>query len=114
MPRSFERRRRLNSSICSCTVIERVSWEIWNLITTLGLLTSFRNQQQNKAVNRGVQKIQTILGSITNISILEDFNVHHQVWLSSPLTDHPGELAFNLAIPHDQEQLLQHPIHIPD
>ncbi|MPC93905.1 hypothetical protein E2C01_089051 [Portunus trituberculatus] len=26
------------------------------------------------------------------ISILEYFNVHHQLWLSSPFTDHPGSL----------------------
>ncbi|XP_063863855.1 uncharacterized protein LOC135102470 [Scylla paramamosain] len=35
------------------------------------------------------------------ISILGDFNVHHQLWLSSPFTDHPGVLAFNFAIFHD-------------
>ncbi|KAK8380763.1 hypothetical protein O3P69_008003 [Scylla paramamosain] len=44
------------------------------------------------------------------ISILGDFNVH----LSSLFTDHPGELAFNFAILHDLEQLVQHPTHIPD
>ncbi|MPC66895.1 hypothetical protein E2C01_061050 [Portunus trituberculatus] len=48
------------------------------------------------------------------ISILGDFNVHHQLWLSSPLTDHPGELAFNFAILHDLEELVQHPTCIPD
>ncbi|MPC56762.1 hypothetical protein E2C01_050728 [Portunus trituberculatus] len=32
----------------------------------------------------------------------------------SPFTDHPGELAFNFAIIHDLEQLVQHPTHIPD
>ena len=47
-------------------------------------------------------------------SILEDFNVHHQLWLSSPFNDHPGELAFNFAILHDLEQLVQHPSRIPD
>ncbi|MPC17837.1 hypothetical protein E2C01_010704 [Portunus trituberculatus] len=41
------------------------------------------------------------------ISILGDFNVHHQLWLSSPFTDHPDELAFNFAILHDLEQLVQ-------
>ena len=35
-------------------------------------------------------------------------------WLSSPFTDHPGELAFNFAILHDLEQLVQHPTRIPD
>ncbi|MPC39192.1 hypothetical protein E2C01_032720 [Portunus trituberculatus] len=48
------------------------------------------------------------------ISILGDFNVHHQLWFSSPFTDHPGEPAFNFAILHDQEQLVQHPTRIPD
>ncbi|XP_063845367.1 uncharacterized protein LOC135091555 [Scylla paramamosain] len=48
------------------------------------------------------------------ISILGDFNVHHQLWLSSPFTDHPGELAYNFAILHDLEQLVQHPTRIPD
>ncbi|MPC77334.1 hypothetical protein E2C01_071786 [Portunus trituberculatus] len=43
-----------------------------------------------------------------------DFNVHHQLWLSSPSTDQPGELAFNFAILHDLEQLVQHPTCIPD
>ena len=35
------------------------------------------------------------------------FNVHHQFCLSSALTDHPGEQAFNSAILHDLEQLMQ-------
>ncbi|MPC24187.1 hypothetical protein E2C01_017263 [Portunus trituberculatus] len=48
------------------------------------------------------------------ISILVDFKVHQQLWLSFPYTDHPGELAFNFAILHDLEQLVQHPTHIPD
>ena len=48
------------------------------------------------------------------ISILGDFSVHHQLWLSSPFTDHPGELAYNFAILHDLEQLLQHHTRIPD
>ncbi|MPC37667.1 hypothetical protein E2C01_031154 [Portunus trituberculatus] len=42
------------------------------------------------------------------------FNVHHQLWLSSLFTDHPGELALNFAILHDLEQLVQHHTHIPD
>ncbi|MPC24674.1 hypothetical protein E2C01_017761 [Portunus trituberculatus] len=49
-----------------------------------------------------------------DISIIGDFNVHHQLWLSFPFTDHPGELAFNSAILHDLEQLVQHPTRIPD
>ncbi|MPC55095.1 hypothetical protein E2C01_049029 [Portunus trituberculatus] len=48
------------------------------------------------------------------IFILGDFNVHYQLWLSSPFTDHPGQLAFNFANFHDLEQLVQHPIRIPD
>ncbi|MPC40368.1 Collagen alpha-1(XIV) chain [Portunus trituberculatus] len=48
------------------------------------------------------------------ISILGDFNVHHQLWLSPPFIDHPGELTFNFTILHDLEQLMQHPTHIPD
>ncbi|MPC33958.1 hypothetical protein E2C01_027329 [Portunus trituberculatus] len=47
-------------------------------------------------------------------SILGDFNVHHQLWLSSPFTDHPGELPFNFAILHHLEQLVQHPTRILD
>ena len=31
-----------------------------------------------------------------------------------PFTDHPGELAYNFAILHDLEQLVQHPTHILD
>ncbi|KAK8400926.1 hypothetical protein O3P69_002597 [Scylla paramamosain] len=52
--------------------------------------------------------------NIREISILGDFNVHHQLWLSSPFTDHPGELAYNFAILHDLGQLVQHPTRIPD
>ncbi|MPC45326.1 hypothetical protein E2C01_039022 [Portunus trituberculatus] len=52
--------------------------------------------------------------NIREISILGDFNVHHQLWLSSHFSDHPSELAFNFAILHDLEQLVQHPTCIPD
>ncbi|MPC14315.1 hypothetical protein E2C01_007079 [Portunus trituberculatus] len=48
------------------------------------------------------------------ISILGDFIVQNQLWLSSPLTDHSGELAFNFTILHDLQQLVQHPTRIPD
>ncbi|MPC59458.1 hypothetical protein E2C01_053477 [Portunus trituberculatus] len=44
------------------------------------------------------------------ISILGDFTTHHQLWLSSPFTDHP----VNFAAIHDLEQLLQHATRIPD
>ncbi|MPC17220.1 hypothetical protein E2C01_010069 [Portunus trituberculatus] len=61
-------------------------------------------------------KVEHILSlyPFTEISILGDFNVHHEFMLSSPFTDHPGELAFNFAILHDLEQLVQHPTCIPD
>ncbi|MPC60082.1 hypothetical protein E2C01_054118 [Portunus trituberculatus] len=36
------------------------------------------------------------------------------LWISSPFTNHPGELAFNFAILHDLQQLVQHPTCIPD
>ncbi|MPC70711.1 hypothetical protein E2C01_064965 [Portunus trituberculatus] len=45
------------------------------------------------------------------ISILGDFNVRHQLWLSSPFIDHPGELTFNF---DDLEQLVQHPSRVLD
>ena len=48
------------------------------------------------------------------ISILGNFNVHHQHLLSSSFTDQHGEQAFNFAILHDLEQLMQFLIRIPD
>ena len=60
-----------------------------------------------------VEHILTLF-PFAEISILGDFNVHHQLWLSSPFTDHPGELAYNFAILHDLEQLVQHPTRISD
>ena len=48
------------------------------------------------------------------ISILGDFNVHHQLWLSSNFTDSPGEHAFDFSLSNDLEQLVQHPTRIPD
>jgi len=48
------------------------------------------------------------------ISILGDFNVHHQLWVSSSSTDEPSAQAFSFAILYDVEQLVQHPTHIPD
>ncbi|MPC25573.1 hypothetical protein E2C01_018691 [Portunus trituberculatus] len=61
-------------------------------------------------------KVEHILSlhPFVGISILEDFNVHHQLWLSFTFTDHPDELAFDFAILHDREQLVQHPTRIPD
>ena len=48
------------------------------------------------------------------ISILGDFNVYHQLWLSSPFTDPPGKLAYNFAILFNLEKLVQHPTSMPD
>ncbi|MPC29159.1 hypothetical protein E2C01_022379 [Portunus trituberculatus] len=61
-------------------------------------------------------KVEHILSHypFTEISILGDFNVHHQLWLSSPFTNNPGELAFNFAILQNLEQLVQHPTRILD
>ena len=46
---------------------------------------------------------------LAEISIIGDLNVHHQLWLSSPFTEHPGEPYFNFAILHDLEQLVPSP-----
>ncbi|KAG0709979.1 hypothetical protein GWK47_023744 [Chionoecetes opilio] len=51
---------------------------------------------------------------LAEISILGDFNVHHQLWLSSSFTDQPGEQAYNFSILQDLEHLVQHPTRIPD
>ena len=39
------------------------------------------------------------------ISILGDFNVHNQLWLSSPSLTKTGELIINIAIIHDSNQV---------
>ncbi|MPC91069.1 hypothetical protein E2C01_086082 [Portunus trituberculatus] len=61
-------------------------------------------------------KVEHILSlySFAEISILGDFNVHHQLWLSYPFINHSDELTFNFALHHDLEQLMQHPTRIPD
>ena len=61
-------------------------------------------------------KVEHILSHFpfAEISILGDFNVHHQLWLSSNFTDQPGEHAFNFAILNDLEQLVQLPTRVPD
>ena len=61
-------------------------------------------------------KVEHILthSPFAEISILGDFNVHHQLWLSSSFTDQPGEQTYNFAILNDLEQLVQHPTRIPD
>ena len=43
-----------------------------------------------------------------------DFNVHHELWLSSSFTDQPGEQNLNFDISHDLEQLVQFHTRIPD
>ena len=44
-------------------------------------------------------KVEYIVSHSPNaeISILGDFNVHHQLWLSSSFTDQSGEQSFNFA-----------------
>ena len=61
-------------------------------------------------------KVEHILSPFpyTEISILGDFNVHHQLKLSSSFTDQSGEQAFNFAILHDLKQMVQFPTRIPD
>ncbi|MPC52701.1 hypothetical protein E2C01_046577 [Portunus trituberculatus] len=48
--------------------------------------------------------MKIIYEAANNISILGDFNVHHKLWPSSPVTDHHGELVLNFAILHDLEE----------
>ena len=61
-------------------------------------------------------KVEYILSHFpyAEISILGDFNVHHQLWLSSSFTDQPGEQTFNFAILHDLEQLVEFSTRIPN
>ena len=60
-------------------------------------------------------KLQYILSHFPYADIyIFDFNVHLQLWLSSSFTDESGEQAFNFAILHDLEQLVQLPTHFPD
>ena len=69
-----------------------------------------------KFFNYLTSKVKYILSHFpyAEISILGDFNVHHQLWLSSSFTDQPSEQTFNFAILHDLEQLVQFTIRIPD
>ncbi|MPC32108.1 hypothetical protein E2C01_025413 [Portunus trituberculatus] len=48
------------------------------------------------------------------VSFWEGDKKYPQLWLSSPFNDYPGELAFNFAVLHDLEKLVQHPTRIPD
>ena len=41
------------------------------------------------------------------ISTFGYFNVHYQLWLSSPFTDYLGKLTFIITILHDLRQLVQ-------
>ncbi|MPC41506.1 hypothetical protein E2C01_035100 [Portunus trituberculatus] len=77
---------------------------------------SYNSSDYSKFFDYLTSKVEhnLFLYPFVEISILGDFNVHHQLWLSSPFTDHSGELAFNFAILHDLQQLVQHPIRIPD
>ena len=61
-------------------------------------------------------KVEYILSHFpyAEISILGNFNVHHQLWLSSFFTDKSDEQTFKFAIHHDIEQLVQLPTRIPD
>ena len=61
-------------------------------------------------------KVEYILSHFpyAKISILGDFNVHPQLWLSSSFVDQPGEQAFNFDIFYELDQLVQFPIRIPD
>ncbi|MPC41444.1 hypothetical protein E2C01_035035 [Portunus trituberculatus] len=77
---------------------------------------SRNSSDYNKFFDCLTSKVENILSLYTfaEISILGDFNFHHQLWLSYPFTNHAGELAFNFAILHDLEQLMQYPTRIPD
>ena len=46
-------------------------------------------------------KVEHILSlyPFAEISVLGDFNVHQQFYLSSPFTDYPGEPCFNFTLP---------------
>ncbi len=61
-------------------------------------------------------KVEHILthSPFAEISILGDFNAHHQLWLASSFTDQSGEQDYNFAILNDLEQFVQHPTRIPD
>lgn len=50
---------------------------------------------------------------LDDISILVDFNVQHQPWLSSSFIDHFGEPPYNFVLLNDIEQLIQHTTRIP-
>ncbi|MPC77048.1 hypothetical protein E2C01_071488 [Portunus trituberculatus] len=74
---------------------------------------SSNSSAYSKFFNYLTSKVEHIV-PFAEFSIFGDFNVHRQLCLSSPFTDHPDELAFNFAILHDLEQLVQHPTRIPD
>ena len=63
-----------------------------------------------------ISKVEYILSYFpyAEISICRDFNVHHQLWLSSSFTDQPAEQVFNFAILHDLNQLVQFPTRISE
>ena len=61
-------------------------------------------------------KVEHILSHspFAEISILGDFNVHHQQRLSSTFTSPSGELAFQFALLNDLDQIVNQPTRIPD
>ena len=63
-----------------------------------------------------ISKVEYILSHFpfAEISILEDFNVHYQLSLSSSYTDQASEQTFNFAIHHGLEKLVHFPTRIPD
>ncbi|MPC42994.1 hypothetical protein E2C01_036629 [Portunus trituberculatus] len=71
-------------------------------------------QEENSKASSAVVEHFLSLYPFAEISILGDFNVYHQLWLSSPFTDLPSELAFSFAILHYLEQLVQHSTLIHD
>ncbi len=64
-------------------------------------------------LNSMVEHISTH-SPFSKISVLGDFSVHHQLWLSSSFTDQPGEQAYSFAFTNDLEQLVQHLTRIPN
>ncbi|MPC10625.1 hypothetical protein E2C01_003264 [Portunus trituberculatus] len=67
---------------------------------------SLNSSDYSKFFDYLTSKVEHILSlhPFAEISILGDFSVHHQLWLSSPFIDHPGELVFKFAILHDLQQ----------
>ncbi|MPC46953.1 hypothetical protein E2C01_040685 [Portunus trituberculatus] len=112
-----------NDLTCSCAhALESFEFSIiWLRLNSHSLIKficfvylSPNSSDYSKFFDYLIPKVEHIpsLYPFVKISILGDLGVHRQLWLSSPFTDHPVELAFNFAIIHDLEQLVQHPTHI--